>query len=385
VTGWRLSLALGLSQFIGWGVSYYLIGVMAPAIAADFGWSLTATYAGFSAALVVMGLISAPVGRVIDAQGGRRVMAAGSVLMAAGCAALALAPGPGLYALGWLVLGLAMRMSLYDAAFAALVQAGGGGARRAISHVTLLGGLASTAFWPLGHALQAAWGWRAAVLCYAALALFTLPLHLALPRGSGAAGQPAPPPAPARVPPGEAGRARWLVMVLFTLAAFLNAALSAHLLTLMAGLGIGAALAVTLSTLRGIAQSGARLLDILFGARLDPPGLALLATLIWLASMVAALVAPGVAPVWAGIAAGFGAAIGLLTIVRGALPLHLFGAAGYGATQGRLAAPGFLAQAAAPLVFAALLDGAGPRAALVLAVLVCAAMAGCALALRRWR
>ena len=57
-----------------------------------------------------------------------------------------------------------MRLTLYEAAFAALARIGGPDARRPISQITLLGGLASTVFWPIGHALAERLGWRGAVL-----------------------------------------------------------------------------------------------------------------------------------------------------------------------------------------------------------------------------
>jgi hypothetical protein len=47
-----------------------------------------------------------------------------------------------------------------------------------------------------------------------------------------------------------------------------------------------------------------------------------------------------------------GLANGLVTIARGAVPLALFGAAGYGRMIGRIARPALAIQAAAPLVVA---------------------------------
>ena len=58
------------------------------------------------------------------------------------------------------------------------------------------------------------------------------------------------------------------------------------------------------------------------------------------------------APVAAAFALMFGGANGLVTITRGAVPLALFGAAGYGRLMGRLAGPFLVMQAAAPLVMA---------------------------------
>jgi MFS family permease len=126
---WRL----GLSQLLCWGVSYYLIGVLGERIAAELGWSSTLTYSGFSGALVVMGLVSPFVGRLIDRNGGRAMMAAGSVILALGCVGLSVSHGVIVYSLSWAVLGVGMRMTLYEAAFATLVFIGGASARRPIS------------------------------------------------------------------------------------------------------------------------------------------------------------------------------------------------------------------------------------------------------------
>jgi hypothetical protein len=73
------------------------------------------------------------------------------------------------------------------------------------------------------------------------------------------------------------------------------------------------------------------------------------------------------APVAAAFALMFGGANGLVTITRGAVPLALFGASGYGRLMGRLAGPWLLMQAAAPLVMAFVVDRASDPAALALA------------------
>lgn len=383
----RLTLCLGLSQLICWGISWYLIGVLGAPIAADFGWSDTLVHGGFSVALAVMGLSSAWIGRLIDRHGGGRVMAAGSLLLALGCAGLALCRDIPGYLAAWAVLGLAMRLSLYEAAFAALARIGGTGARRAISQVTLLGGLASSAFWPVGHALADNLGWRGAAFAYAGFALLTLPLHLAIPRtrfDPKPVPGTAPPPPPLARGPGEFRLAAFLYMSSVTLVAFLNSGMSAHMIGLMTGLGLGAGTAVLVSTLRGIGQSGARLAEVLFGARLSPLTLGLLASLLLPLGFLAGLFSGASLLAAAVFALGYGAGNGLLTIARGTQPLVLFDPAGYGSLVGRLAAPGFFASAAAPMAFAATAEAGGPAAALLLAVALGAVALACA-GLLWWR
>lgn len=381
----RLVVVLGLSQLVTWGVSYYLIGVLGEDIARDLGWSATVTYSGFSGALVVMGLTSGLVGQLIDRYGGRRVMAAGSILLAAGCLGLSQTRGVVVYGLSWACLGVAMRMTLYDAAFAALARIAGSAARPAIAQVTLLGGLASTIFWPIGHALAAAVGWRGALVAYAGFALLTLPLHRAIPdrrHDPDASGEnvPAAPLAHSRRDRRLAGG---LYLVVMTVAGFLASGMSAHMIGIMSGLGVSAALAVWLSTLRGIGQSGARLGEVLFGRRLSPLALGVIATGILPASFAAGFFAGGWAGAGAIFALGYGAGNGLLTIARGAQPLVLFDNRTYGRTAGRLLAPGFYVGAFAPVAYAAAIDRYGNASALYLSMALGAIAAVCAFIL--WR
>ncbi len=112
--------ALGIAQILGWGTSFYFPAVLAPPIAADTGWSLAWVVSGTSIGLLVAGLIAPRVGAIIDRRGGRPVLAASSLLYAAGLLCIGLAPNLPVYLLGWVVLGGGMGTGLYDAVFAAL-------------------------------------------------------------------------------------------------------------------------------------------------------------------------------------------------------------------------------------------------------------------------
>ena len=386
MTGVRRTVAifcLGLSQLLHWGLSYYLIGGFGGRIGADLGWSHATVYSGFSLALLVMGLLSAPVGRAIDRMGGRVPMSVGAALAALGCLGLAVVRDYWLYLLAWTALGAAMRLTLYDAAFAALAKAFGSGAKRPISQITLLGGLASTAFWPFGNWLAEGWGWRTAMLVYAAIAIASIPLFLTLPKIPRPAA--APPAEAAELPPPPPPSPTAALLYAFTVAGlnFLNAAMSAHMIALLEGLGLALASAVWVASLRGIGQSSARLGEVLFGARLNPLDLHLGAALGLPLSFVAGL--------WSGdwLAAAvvycvlYGASNGLMSITRGTLPLVLFDPKSYGATVGRLLTPGFVLAAAAPSAFAAVIDAFGPRAAMAIAALLALSITAAAAVLRR--
>lgn len=381
----RAVLYLGLSQLVGWGVTYYLIGGFGDRIAAETGWSPTQVQAGFSVGLVVMGVSSPLVGRWIDRLGGRAVMSAGSCLSAAGCLGVALAPGLPAYYVAWACVGLAMRCTLYDAAFAALARIGGAGAKSAMSQITLLGGLASTVFWPVGNALADRLGWRGAVAVYALFALLTLPLHLAIPRARFSdlpveAGRSAPRPlAVSRFDRASAGI---LYALIATLANMLNAAMSAQMIPILSGLGLTAAVAVWVSTLRGIGQSGARLGEVLFGRRLPALDLTLAAAALLPVAFAVGLW--GGASLFAAVAFAFlyGAGNGILTITRGTLPLALFEPRIYGSLVGGLVAPSLVLSAAAPLCVVMVVERFGEGAALGLCGVLGLVTFGAALALR---
>lgn len=380
----RTVLTLGIAQLACWGVSYYLVAVFGEAIAADTGWSRTVVHGGFSAALLVMALSSRLAGALIDRHGGRHVMAAGSALVAAGCAGIALARSLPAYYVAWSVLGLAMRLTLYDAVFAAVARIGGPGAKGAMSGITLLGGLASTTFWPIGDALGARLGWRGAVLVYSAVALATVPLHLAIPVGRHepareAGGEP-------RAPLAQAPRDRVLAAALYalilTLVAVLNSAMSAHMIGILVAAGLGASLAVRISALRGIGQSLARLAEVLSGSRLDPLALNLLASLLLPLSFVAGLWGGTSVAAAAAFAFLYGAGNGISTIARGTLPLVLFDTRAYGTIVGRLLVPSFVASAAAPLGYALVIERLGAAAAVHLSLAIALAALVAAVALR---
>ncbi len=371
-------VTLGLTQIIAWGTTLYCLAVLGTPIAVETGWSQTLVFGGLTVGLLVSGLVSTWVGRAIDRRGGRFVMCAGSVLVGIGLTCVGFASTPAMYLAAWAVLGLAMRMTLYDAAFAAIVQVTPSRGRRAISYLTLFGGLASTVFWPIGFALEAAYGWRMTIFVFAAINLaLCVPLQWfglahrdpALVSGTGAAADAVSPTHPILT-----GPTRRAAMILFGIvmaaSAFCYGALAAHLVTVLASVGLSAAIAVTLASFKGIVQTLSRLLDLVFGKNLHALDLGRI-TLAFLPLSFAVLLVGG-ATLTTAIAFTilFGIANGLTTIVRGAVPLALFGTEGYGEILGVLATPYLVLNAVAPMVFALVAEafGASAATAMLLAV-----------------
>jgi hypothetical protein len=104
------------------------------------------------------------VGRAIQKQGGRPILAGGSVFLAVGLIGLAVAPNITSYLVAWTVLGIGMASGLYDAAFATLGRLYGAAARGTITALTLIAGFSSTICWPLSALLVKTLGWRKACI-----------------------------------------------------------------------------------------------------------------------------------------------------------------------------------------------------------------------------
>jgi len=140
---------------------------------------------------------------------------------------------------------------------------------------------------------------------------------------------------------------------------------------------------VWIGALFGPAQVMARLIEFSFGRDVHPLWVARFAFGALLVAFLM-LALTGITPVIAAVfAVMFGGANGLVTIARGAVPLALFGASGYGRLMGRLAAPFLLVQSAAPLVMAFVVEHVSDTAALALAAAFAAAAFVCAMLLRR--
>lgn len=368
----RAVTALGFTQIIGWGTTVYALGVLAKPISAETGWRFELVVGGFTSGLLASALVSTYAGRLMDRQGGRLVMTWGSAAMAVALAAVAAAPGPVAYLVAWAALGVAMRLTLYDAAFAALVQVTPSQGRKAISYLTLFGGFASSVFWPVGHALVGPFGWRGTFLIFAALNLFVcVPLHW-----FGLGCRERCPQSPTDTAPvadatlsvedtGVAltGRARQLAMALFALVmsacAFVFGALAVLLPALLEANGVTATAAVTLAAIKGGAQVGGRFADIVYGQSLAPLLLGRIAVgLLPLSFAVLYLFGTGF-PTALAFTILFGISNGLVTIVRGAVPLALFGTKGYGEILGLLATPYLLLNASAPVVIALVVQHGG--------------------------
>jgi MFS family permease len=377
---WQLLFALGTTQIVSWGSIYYAFALLLEPLQAELGAGKSAVAGAFSVALLASGVCAMRVGATIDRVGGRAVMTLGSIGAVVLLALLSRVSSlPALYSV-WAGLGVVMAATLYEPAFAVIAQVYRLSYRRALTVLTLFGGFASTVFWPLTTLLIERFGWREAVLWLAAINLVVcVPLHLwVLPRASSR------PAGERRAPAGGFRQRLWADRRFRALtAAFLAhyvviSAIAAHLIALLLARGLSPTTAASIGALIGPMQVAGRLVE--FGASrwLQAGQVGRIAALALPASMFALLWA-GDSLLWlTAFATLFGAGNGAMTVVRGALPVELYGRDNYGAIAGALAAPGLLARAVGP-IFAALLwsalGGYEPATAVLIAVAALGAVA----------
>lgn len=375
----RAVVVLCITQILGWGALFYPPALTMTHIAQVHGWSLSLTLSGFSIALGVSGLIAPYAYSLIDRHGGNVVMSVGALIGAVGMVLLPLAESYAVYVVAWLFIGVAIAAVLYDPAFTTLTRLFGANARRPITLVTFAGGFASTLAWPVMHFLIDVGGWRLVYYVWAGVLAFIIaPLHaFALPRQAAAVARPhAGAPHAAAIPVRTVPAKGWpflLITAGFAGHAFALSGTTTYLLEILQRGGLDAGMAVTIGALFGPAQVATRLADFVTGGRLH----ALWVARISMGLMAAAfglLLLAGINTINAVIfALMFGAANGVMTIARGALPLSMFGAGGYGRVVGRISRPGQILQALAPFVLAFAMDrwsGEGALEIVMLSVLL---------------
>lgn len=414
VPGASLIVALGITQIVGWGTIFYSFGFLMAPMQQALGIGRGAVGGAFSVALLCSGLLAPRVGARIDRVGGRRLMTAGSLAVAVLLFALSrVESAPGLYLI-YAGLGAAMACTLYEPAFVVLTHAFRSNPRRAITLVTLFGGLAGTIFWPLTQALIGWLGWRDTLLVLAAINLLVnVPLHALLVPDLGADGPaghraPVPPASPASAPTAgatsdagptavatalattappppadaspEAVRADPLFKALrlsFIGHALLFSTMSAHLMALLQAKGLPTSDAAMIGAMIGPMQVVGRLMELGWGRRLPILNLGVLAICALPLALLLLWSMPTGASFWilALFALPYGLGNGLITIVRGSAVVELWGRSHYGRIQGAIARPVLAATATGPLAAALLWEVLGDYDQVLLVLIAVGAVA----------
>jgi MFS family permease len=353
--------ALGLTQILLWGGSYFFMAVIADPIVESTNWPRTWVVGALSIAILISGLPSPFVGRLIRTNGGKPVLVIGSTILALGLLVVAASPSLPFFLLGWGIMGFGMAGCLFDPLFSAVGQAYGTAARGTLTQITLISGFAITLCWPASSYLVQTVGWRLTCVAYATVAIVVvIPLFAwAIPRHGNAVDVVASVARPQIKPSMPAGLLR--LGASFTVASMIMTAVSVELLMLLEMLGLSIDHAVALSALIGPAQVLVRGVEIVVGRHVHPYWGLLASALAALLGLSVLTFAPSLA--WLAILL-YGAGNGMRTVVRGTLPLALYGREEYATVMGQLARAPLIGQAATPLAAGLLVQYLGGSALL---------------------
>jgi MFS family permease len=332
---------------------------------AELGWSRSEVAGAFSVALLASGLAAVPVGHWLDRHGPRALMTAGSLLGVALLVAWSRVTSLAAFYAIWAGIGLALAAVLYEPAFAVVARWFVRRRHRALTILTVFGGLASTVFVPLATWLLERHGWRGAVLRLAAvLGVVTVPLHALLlrkdPSAVGAGPDGEAPGAAVEARPASEGegwratvktRAFWAVATAFALASFSFVAATVHLVPYLLQRDVRATTAAAIVGLIGAMQLPGRLFFGPLMGRMERRRLTASVFALQAAALASLPFTSGVAGL-AAAASGLGLANGMATILRASTVAEAFGLDHYGKIGGGIAAFSVGARAAGPIAAA---------------------------------
>ncbi len=374
---WQLAIA----QTIVWAGLYYGFPALILRWETEFGWTKTELTGAVTLSIGLSALFSPLAGRLIDRGLGPQVLAGGALAGGLCLGLVGLVQSLWQFYLLWCLIGIATAFCLYDACFAVVVRAAGSAARRPITLITLVAGLAGTLSFPLAHGIAEAFGWRWSCLALALLiCLLGLPLMWQgarrleataedpeMPLESGGDGERRPARFLARP-------AFWLLAAGFSLLGLNHSAILNHLLPMLDERGIPQGMAVFAAAMIGPMQVAGRLAMMAVERHVSNRGITIacfgavaLATLaLMTASLVPMLLVPFVILQ--------GAGHGVTSIMKPLVTGDILGRANFGAISGSQALIFKLSVAAAPFV-GALLWQLGDYD-LVLAAMLAAAVVG---------
>ena len=356
--------ALGVGQLVAWGSFYYVFVSLMEPMGAELGWTKTEINGALSMALATTGICSYGTGRWIDRYGGRLLMTiaslSGAVLLVAWSQATELWH---LYAV-CVGIGIVSAMMLYDSAFAVVARMLGADYRRAIIVITLFGGLASTAFVPLTHFLVVWLGWREALVALAAIQLpFCVGIPYLLLRGrEDPRGGPRPdgdPVVATSIRPALAHPVFWLLAVCFVSYTFMFTSLIFNLVPMLNENGYTSAEAVAAYACIGPFQLAGRMAVLALERFITVTVAGMIGTLFPLLAIIVIMTLEAHSPLVFLFAIAFGAGMGIKTIVQATAAPEFLGRTAYGALQGALMLPVYVAQAATPFIAASIWQADG--------------------------
>lgn len=330
----RLTVRLGVTQFIGWSSGFYLPAILAVPISESIGIGTETFFWAFTIALLFSAFLGPRIGKAIDRLGGRKVLPYGNVVFILGLVLLAATTSVWMLFLAWALIGVGAAMGNYDAAFATVVNFFGDKSNKVIAGITVFVGLSSTISWPLNAWVNDTFGWQQAVLVWAfAHLLIALPLNMTIPKFT----RSKPDVAAEASEPSKTRRIRFdmlivLFAIMFAFEAFMVASVNTTLPFLLTELGAGVGLALLAASILGPSQVLARILLVVLERSMSPISIAGVSMMAHPIGVMLILVfgVNGLIP----FVILHGISVGLDPFIRGTLPLLFFGPEQFGERQG---------------------------------------------------
>jgi MFS family permease len=371
---------IGFGQLINWGVLYYAFGVLMVPVEQALGAPRWLVAGAFSLGLLISAIAAPSVGRLADRGQGPVVMQAGGFIAAGLLIAWALVPTLWMTYVVWAGLGVSMAAILYEPVFAIVGRAFNDAADRlrAIATVTIMGGLASTAFLPGTTWLVERLGWQGAVIALAVIiAATTLVVSRLSFRDLTFSASELRAAVFGAIPDvsGFGGPSVNRFVTVFALSSIVNSALASNIVAALVERRLTPSRAAFIGGMFGVMQLPGRVLMTHKSFTPAPFQLLLVSFALQVVGLVALTADDVQAAMWLGVIV-FACGAGLTTLARPYLVLHLYGPEHAGRVNGVIARGQQLARAAGPVSAAALATVTGYSFVFgALAALLVAAMA----------
>lgn len=347
-----LTAVFAASNTVAFVAMAQMVAVVLDPMAVDLGVSRTAVAFASTISTLVGAVAAVPIGRLLDRHGGRVLMTAGSAVGALAVVMWSQATSLPLVYAAFVLVGLSLAASTYEATFAVIVVATDAGHRdRTILLVTMIAGLTTYLVYPLLGRLESEFGWRTALLILAGLmALIAVPGHLwAIPsrathrrRVQMRSG----------VPVGAALRqARfWLIMIAFVTQAASAAAFLLLVVAYLLDAGLSHAAATSVPITVGVLQILSRLVLTSFARWLPIVPATCFCFAVQGVGLLCLPLCGLSIPLTVACVAAIGLGQGVAVIARPMIVASSFGVVHFASVMAAIAAPTALARAGYPLV-----------------------------------
>ncbi|GAB2952334.1 MFS transporter [Hafnia psychrotolerans] len=360
----------GLTQIIGWGTIFYPPAIISSQIGVAVGLTEEHVYFGITIMMLVGALSSPKLGKIIDKHGARTPIILGCLITALSLLLMAVVNNPYSFWVSWALLGLASPLVITSGAYTALVQVTGNNARKAVSALSLFSGFSSTLFYPATHYLVLHYGWREMYVIYATLhLLICMPIFIKLLPKEYNKKIVNEKTTTTKTTPNNTNLILINFFILILVNTMISAGLTLHLYKLFGLLGLSTSVAVFAVSLTGPTQVIGRIIELTTGRNHSPLSTALFSTIIQVISFVIIIYVNSSKVIWLFIIL-YGLSNGLMTIVRVALPLILFGSKDYGRSSGIINFGFSLTNAIAPVAFANIIENYGAKVIFVICLIL---------------